>query len=67
MRGLYINHILSQFNELRRMFNDHGYPLYPDEKTLNSILLWLKDLYPFLKKSDSTNLQQARKGFKKSI
>ena len=61
------NHLLSNYNELRRMFNDHGYPLYPNEKTLNSILLWLKELYPFLKKSDSTNLQQARRDLEKAF
>ena len=61
------NHILSEYNELRRMFNDHGYSLYPNEKTLNDILLWLKELYPFLKKSDSTNLQQTRRNLEKAF
>ena len=52
------NQLLKMYNETYALFKFHGYPLKPTFKTLNAMLNLLKKIYPFLKDSESSSLQQ---------
>ena len=52
------NNLLSQYNELYRLFKVHGYPLKPNIRNFNAMLKLLKKEYPFLRDGESTSQQQ---------
>ena len=52
------NNLLSKYNELYRLFKEHGYPLKPNIRNFNAILKLLKEEYPFLRDGESTSQQQ---------
>ena len=52
------NNLLSQYNELYRLFKVHGYPLKPNIRNFNAMLKLLKKEYPFLRDEESTSQQQ---------
>ena len=52
------NNMLSMYNNLYRLFNFHGYPLYPNIRNFNAMLKMLKKENKFLRQGESTSQQQ---------
>ena len=52
------NNMLSMYNNLYRLFNFHGSPLYPNIRNFNAMLKMLKKENEFLRQGESTSQQQ---------
>ena len=61
------NHLLSAYNQLYKLFNSHGYPLYTSIGNFNVILKMLKQEYSFLREGESTSQQQVFRDLTKSF
>ena len=61
------NNILELYKHILKLFNSHGYPLYPNIRNLNAMLNLLKREYPFLRDGESTSQQQVTRDLVKAF
>ena len=61
------NNMLSRYNYLYKLFSSHDCPLNPNIKNLNTILMMLKQEYPFLREGESTSQQQVFRDLNKAF